>query len=98
MPTRQHLRESCGGTWRTFPMRDPGFEEMIQNLCARPGMFVIPTSFATVCVYIQGFDDGRGGSPLLGFREWLVLRHKGGSNLHWSGLVQILLRDVLLED
>lgn len=72
-------------------MRDPAFEEMIRSLCARPGMWVIPPSFATACAYIDGFNSARGGAPLLGFREWLVLKLDDGNNLHWIGLAEWLI-------
>jgi hypothetical protein len=72
-------------------MRDPAFEEMVQSICARPGVWVIPPSFATVCAYIDGFNSARGGGPLLGFREWLVLKLDDGNNLHWIGLADRLI-------
>jgi hypothetical protein len=72
-------------------MRDPDFEKMIRSLCARPGMWVIPPNFATVCAYIAGFNAARGGGPLIGFREWLVLRLDDGHNLDWIGLAERLI-------
>jgi hypothetical protein len=72
-------------------MRDPDFEEMVRSICARPGMWVIPPSFATVCAYLDGFNSARGGGPLLGFREWLVVKLDDGNNLHWIGLAERLI-------
>jgi hypothetical protein len=34
----------------------------------------------------------RDHGPLCGFREWLVLKVKGGDNLHWAGLVELGLK------
>src|SRR5262245_12247398 len=72
----------------TERLADPQFEELIRHLCTRPGMLVIPASFATVCAYIDGFNGGAGGGPLLGLREWLVVRLNGGNNVHWIGLAE----------
>jgi len=69
----------------------PEFEAHIANLCARPGMFVVPASLATVCAYMDGFDVARDRGPLVGLREWLVTRVRGGTNLHWTGLITIVL-------
>jgi len=50
-------------------------------------MYVACESFAAVCAYLNGFDDGRDGGPLIGFKPWLVVRQDGGDNLAWVGLV-----------
>jgi hypothetical protein len=67
---------------------DAELERLIDALCKRPGMFVAEPSLSSVCAYIQGFDDSRWGGALVGFHQWLVVKHKGGNNVHWSGLVQ----------
>jgi hypothetical protein len=66
---------------------DLQFEEFVQNLCLRPGMYVYPASFGTVCAFLDGFNEGRGSGPLLGFREWLVVRNNGQDNVMWQGIV-----------
>jgi hypothetical protein len=75
----------------TERMCDASLEEMVQSICAGPGMWVIPPSFTTVCAYIDGFNSARGGGPLLGFREWLVLKLDDGNNFHWIGLADRLI-------
>ena len=52
---------------------------------------MIPPSFTTVCAYIDGFNTARGGGPLLGFREWLLLKLDDGNNFHWIGLADRLI-------
>jgi hypothetical protein len=70
---------------------DAGFAQMVAYLCARPGMYVGATDFSAVVAYIDGFNAARGGGPLLGFREWLVMRANTGNNLHWAGLVKLVI-------
>ena len=71
---------------------DAGFGSMISHLCSRPGMYVGRADFSAVVAYIDGFNVARGGAPLLGFREWLVVKANTGNNLHWAGLVKLLVR------
>jgi hypothetical protein len=63
------------------------FEALATNVCKRPGMYVGGESFAAVCVYLNGFDAGRDGGPLIGFHPWMVLRQDSGNNVAWEGLV-----------
>jgi hypothetical protein len=65
--------------------------ELVRQLCQRPGMWVLPPHFSSVCAYIRGYDHARDGGPLTGFREWLVVRANRGDNLIWEGLVMLLL-------
>jgi hypothetical protein len=67
-------------------LRDAEFEEVVRRLCARPGMYVVPPTFGSVCAYLSGFNAARGEGPLVGFREWLIVRSNGGNNLTWDGL------------
>jgi hypothetical protein len=67
-------------------IRDPEFDELIALIGRSPGMFVMPPNLGGIIGYIDGFNRGRGGSPLLGLREWLIVRARGWNNLHWSGL------------
>jgi hypothetical protein len=57
----------------------------------RPAMYTGEESYAAVCAFLGGFDLARDGGPLSGFHEWLVIRVGGGDNLHWSGLVKLLV-------
>jgi hypothetical protein len=78
----------------TERLDDSGFAELVATLCARPGMYVRPATFDTVVAYLDGFTRAQHGGPLLGFREWLVVRHNGGNNLHWAALADQLLSPV----
>ena len=74
-----------------FPLEqvtDPQFEEMVGHICLRPSMYVNPATYGSVCAFIDGFNAGRSGGPLMGLQQWLVVRVNDGNNLHWSGLAQ----------
>ncbi len=71
---------------------DSQFEQLVGHLCLCPGMYVNPATFGTVCAYLDGFDASRSGGPLIGLREWLVVRANMGNNLHWSRLAQQQLK------
>jgi hypothetical protein len=68
------------------------FQDLVRSVCKRPGMYVPSPYFSSVCAYICGFDQARDGGPLAGFHEWLVVRADGGDNLHWVGLVELILQ------
>ncbi len=68
-------------------IHDPQFDQLVEHVTRRPAMYVNPPTLAGVMAYIAGYDHGRGGSPLLGLREWLVVRARGWNNFHWTGLV-----------
>src|SRR5262245_38511646 len=65
---------------------DDHFESLIEAICKRPQMWVNPATFDTVCALIQGYDMALWNAPLLGLREWLVVRLDWGNNLNWSSL------------
>jgi hypothetical protein len=48
--------------------------------------------YGYVCAYICGFDSARSGGPLIGLREWLVVRANDGDNLNWVGQSRRLLQ------
>ena len=68
----------------------PEFEQLVVNLCKRPGMYVGVPSYVAVCAYLDGFDAGRDHGPLMGLHQWLVVRYGNGDNLHWPGLIRHL--------
>jgi hypothetical protein len=70
-------------------IHDPQFDELLDMIGKSPHMFVQPPTLGGIIAYIDGFNRGRGGSPLLGFREWLVLRVRSWNNLLWPGLACI---------
>jgi hypothetical protein len=51
-------------------------------------MWLTRVTFDTVTALIQGVDMASQGGMLAGFREWLVIRLDGGSNLVWTALVK----------
>jgi hypothetical protein len=57
---------------------------------ARPGIYLGEKSLRAVVAYLDGFNIARGGAPLLGFHEWLVVRVNGGTNIHWHALAELL--------
>lgn len=69
------------------------FRPLVQSLCQRPGMYVNPATFGSVCAYLAGFDAARDGGPLCGFREWLIVRANRGNNLVWEGLADLILQE-----
>ena len=64
---------------------------LLSHLKVATGLFVSRESLASVCAFLDGFDLGRHRAPLLGFREWLVVRQGGGDNMGWIGLVHQFL-------
>jgi hypothetical protein len=77
---------------------DGGFAQMVAHLCSRPGIYVGCADFSAVVAYIDGFNAARGGGPLLGFREWLIVKANAGNNLHWAGLVKLIHSPPSLQD
>jgi hypothetical protein len=69
-------------------------DRLLRSLHERPGMFGLDGSFGSYVNYLTGYEAASPGS-LVGFREWLVARAEGGTNLGWPGLVKML---VLPED
>ena len=57
------------------------FKTLIKNLCTRPEMWVIPGTYDNVCAYLCGYDKATNMETLKGFREWLIPKVGGGSNL-----------------
>jgi hypothetical protein len=62
-------------------VHDPQFEWLVDNICARPQMYVTPATFGAVCAYLSGFDAARNGGPLVGLHPWLVVRAGDGNSL-----------------
>ena len=79
------------GPFRSEQVYDPQFEELVEHICQRPSMYVHPATFGGVCAYLEGFNAARDGGPLLGLREWLILRINGWNNMSWSRLAGQLL-------
>jgi hypothetical protein len=69
------------------------WDDMIEAVAARPGMFVGRPKYSFVRCYVEGFGDGRGDDALDGFQRWLSSQpqHDAVKNYVWSSLV---LREV----
>jgi hypothetical protein len=77
----------ASGPYASELIHDLEFNRLVANIGQHPGMYVTPPTLGGIMAYMDGFSRGRGGSPLLGLREWLVVRAQEGNNLHWAGLV-----------
>jgi hypothetical protein len=68
----------------------PDFGRLVARICDRPALYVGEINFKLFVAYIDGFNQGRDGGPMLGFKEWLIVRrrYKGGS-LYWSGMIEL---------
>jgi hypothetical protein len=50
-------------------------------------MFGVQNSFGGFCAFLQGIDAGNDWQLFIGFREFLVIRARFGTNLAWHGLI-----------
>lgn len=64
--------------------------EHLEDIRWRPGAYGLDGSYRLFTTYIAGFHAGSGHTFLEGFREWLVVRVKGGNSLVWEALVLML--------
>lgn len=71
---------------------DGELEQMLQNLCKRPDSYLPNATLGSVCGYVQGFDAARNGGLLVGLHQWLVVKHDGPNNVHWSWRMSALAR------
>jgi hypothetical protein len=70
---------------------DGEFEQLVEGVCSRPSMYLSPPSLGSVCAFLEGYDTGLKGAPLIGFREWMVVKLNGWNNVGWPGLAQRLI-------
>ncbi len=72
------------------------WDELIENVGLRPGMFVGRARYALVRSFVEGFGEARDDDVLGGFQQWLSSqpRHRAISNFAWSSL---LLHEVFPE-
>jgi hypothetical protein len=73
-------------------IQDPRFEESVYHICLRPTMHVGVASYDCVCAFIDGFNAARSGGPLIGLREWLVVRTNSGNNQRWPWVARMHLK------
>ena len=59
----------------------------LDGLRVRPTMYLVRVDFDSVAAYLQGLNAATHDSLLLGFREWLVPKREGGTNLPWSEII-----------
>lgn len=60
---------------------------LFESVRSRTGMYFSQETYAVVAAFVFGYDAACEGGLLAGFREWLVVRLRTGSNLHWTALV-----------
>lgn len=72
--------------------------ELFEALRISRGMYLSSDSYEELIALILGFDLGRSGGPLMGFKEWLVFKHQDGANLQWGRLVLEMCRASKGED
>jgi hypothetical protein len=72
------------------------WDELIDNVGPRPGMFVGRPRYALVCSFVEGFGAAKNDDVLNGFQQWLSSqpRHRAICNFAWSSL---LLHEVFPE-
>lgn len=63
------------------------FEEVIDVLDGRAGMYTMHSTFGEVCAFFDGFDACSELKTMQAFRHWLARRGNGGAELTWWGLV-----------
>jgi hypothetical protein len=61
--------------------------ELFEAIRTRTSMFLPEETYVAVAALILGYDLACEGGVLVGFREWLVVRVDGGSNVGWESLV-----------
>jgi hypothetical protein len=61
--------------------------ELFEQIRTRTSMFLLEETYAEAAALVLGYDLACEGGVLVGFREWLVVRLDGGSNLSWPALV-----------
>ena len=61
--------------------------ELFENVRKRTGMFFRNETYDVVAAFVYGYDQAYEGGLLRGFREWLIVRLRTGSNLAWPALV-----------
>ena len=63
--------------------------QMLRSVRLRPGMYFGGSTlrYDQLVAFVTGVDVGSQGALLAGFRELLVLKYDGGSNLAWFALV-----------
>ncbi len=66
--------------------------QMLRSVRLRPGMYFGGSTlrYDQLVAFVTGVDMGSQGALLAGFREFLILKYDGGSNLWWSALVMRL--------
>ena len=61
------------------------YEELLQSAAKRPGMFFPDETLSSYQAFIVGFNLAQGGAPLLGFREYTIVKSGTGNNLGFGG-------------
>jgi hypothetical protein len=70
------------------------WEELIDEVGLRPGMWVGRSRYSLVRSFVAGFGAARDDDVLNGFQQWLSSQHRAINNFTWSSL---LLHEVFPE-
>jgi hypothetical protein len=65
----------------------------LANVGKRPSMYLRVSTFDAAVSFVDGYDMALSGGLLVGFREWLIVRVDGASNMAWTALVLLALED-----
>ena len=68
-------------------MNSRDLRDFLKRVHRTSGMFLLNNTFAEACAFLVGYDKALQGSLLAGFRDWLVVRTNGRSNLVFPWLV-----------
>lgn len=65
------------------------WDELIDNVGRRSGMFVGRPRYALVRSFVEGFGAAKGDDVLAGFQQWLSSQpqNRGIRNFDWSSLL-----------
>ena len=63
------------------------WEEMINEVGRRPGMWVGRERYSLIRSFVEGFSAARDDDYLAGFQHWISAQHPSLSGLRWSALL-----------
>src|SRR5262245_60460100 len=61
------------------------YEELFRSAAERPGMWLPDENLSSYKAFILGFNIAQGGAPLLGFREYTIVKSGTANNLSFGG-------------
>jgi hypothetical protein len=63
------------------------FEQILEELTARPRMFVLDDRFVTLVAFIDGLALGLNDGTLDRFQKWVAIAAGAPDSRHWSAVV-----------